>query len=275
MPGGYAGGAGSALEAEISLAETVLKTTEEGRERARQTLQQTKISVPPALDDKGGFVIMHVKVGDEVEAGDRSATLLATIVQADTVRTTFAIDEATFLSCQEMVKRKEPIAISLALGPKDKGLPGTIEFDNRIDPKKGVAVVRAVFDNAKGILTDALLSADKNRRAVLVRLTLDRSRPVVLVPHQVILTDPDGTRQILVAKDKKLEIRTVKAGGQLGGMQIVTDGLSTEDLVILATERRDFKNQTLTPEDFASDVRLLRLRPWVAGGAGCGGSAAA
>ena len=107
-----------ALQADIALAEALLKSTEDGRERARQSLQHAKVSAPLFLDDKGGLVIAHVKVGDAVQAGDRSATLLATIVQTDTVRVTFAVDEATFLSYREMVKRREPIPLLLARGPK-------------------------------------------------------------------------------------------------------------------------------------------------------------
>ena len=110
-------------------------------------------------------------------------------------------------------------------------------------------------------LTEALVVARQETPGrARSRQTLGESRKVVLVPRQVVLTHPDGSRQVLVAKEKKLEIRSVKLGGELGGMQIITEGLSTEDLVILGSGRRDFQDQTLTPEDFASDVRLLRFR---------------
>jgi RND family efflux transporter MFP subunit len=248
-----------ALKAEATLAETVLKTTQDSRDQVSLALNHAKVLAP--MD---GLAIGLVKAGDAVQAGARSATLLARIIQADTVRVTFAIDEDTYLTLQKMDKREELTPVALAVGQKknnDFPFPGKIEFvDNRLDPIKGVAVVRALFDNPKGSLTETLVSAPKEPLSVRVRITLGESRQVVLVPRQVVLTNPDGSRQVLVAKEKKLEVRPVKLGGELGGMQIVTQGLAPEDLVIVDLARRDFKDQTLTPADFATDVRLLRSR---------------
>src|SRR5204863_365909 len=142
-----------ALKAEASLAALVLKTTEDGRDQARQALRHTRVSAP--MD---GLVICRVKVGDSVQAGDRSATLLATIVQADAVHVAFAVDEATYFSYLGRAKRKETTSIALAPGQTDKdfSISGKIIFvDNQTDPSKGSTLLHAAFDDASGKLLEA------------------------------------------------------------------------------------------------------------------------
>jgi RND family efflux transporter MFP subunit len=254
-----------AMKAESALAETVLKTNQQSRDLARSELEQTKVVAPIT----GTILRLPVKVGDTVEASTRSATLLATLAQTDVVGVVFDVDAGAYRDYQERLRTGEGkaatgIAIGLT-GKTDKGFPfsGKVDFvDNRIDPKKNVVQVHALFDDAKGQLTALLQTTDKKQKTVRVRLTLGESQKVLLVPPQVILEE-GGTKRVLVVNAKNMvEERTVKLGGETAGMQVIESGLAPTDWVILGSERvkREPQQKELSPADVVPDVRLLRVR---------------
>ena len=97
--------------------------------------------------------------------------------------------------------------------------------DNQINTSTGTVKLRAQFDNA-----DSALFANQ---FVNIQVKVDTVQNTTLAPQAAILRGSAGTFVYLAKNDGTVAARPVKLGVSQGDVIEITDGLSTEDKVVI------------------------------------------
>lgn len=107
------------------------------------------------------------------------------------------------------------------------GTEGKLAFSEvSVDEGTGSVTLRAAFPNPKGELLPGMY--------VRARLVQGVKRDAILVPHAAVSHDPRGHAQVMVVnRESKVEMRSVKAEQSLGDKWVVTEGLAAGDRVIV------------------------------------------
>ncbi|HJU40223.1 MAG TPA: efflux RND transporter periplasmic adaptor subunit [Tahibacter sp.] len=161
-----------------------------------------------------------------------SASLLTSVVSDNPVYAYFDADEATFLKFRELTQNARggndavsPVYLGLI---SEQGYPheGKLDFmDNRVDGRSGTIRARAVFDNADGHFTPGLFAR--------IKLVGNDSYDAILIDNKAIGTDL-GKKYVFVLKaDGTLDYRLVELGPNVDGLRVVSQGLKSEDVVVV------------------------------------------
>lgn len=257
------------LLAQRDLAGVTLQVAQKQVARLQKELTATRVLAPVA----GVFGKSRVKTGDAVTAGAKFATLLGTIVQTDRVFVDFAIDERTLLYLRKLAKQDDsardetsgcPVELQLV---GEQGFPHTGRVDcsdNRLDSRSGKIRFLAEFPNDSGKLTATALETVESAREAAVRLSIGAPRKVLLVPVMAVGYD-SASKPFVLTVDAKNNVvaKSVELGAAFLGLQELLSGVTAEDWVIVGTERvRSSASDTaLSPDDFTTDIRTLRVKP--------------
>jgi multidrug efflux pump subunit AcrA (membrane-fusion protein) len=257
------------LGTEAELAEAELNRARADVRQARLERQALRVVAPA----DGTVLRIGVKVGEHVVAGSRSAPVLCTIAETGVVHVAFDMDVQTVEHLRELRREGKiqaeklsdvPVYVGLA---EEKGFPllGSLEsVEDQPDPKSKHVLVHAALPNPKDTLTPLLLSEDAKKKKVRLRLKLGPPRKTLLLPATAVWSDDEGKQHVLIVNDRnRVEDRTVRTGALLSGYQTIAEGLRPTDWVIVAAGRPKYdpEDRTLSPEDFAADVRLQGLKP--------------
>jgi len=202
-------------------------------DKAKLDLEWTQVSSP--IDGRVSRNL--VDLGNLVGSMDK--TLLTTVVDDSSVYAYFNITERDLLPLlREMKgdrdKRRENIRkVVVQLGLADEtGYPheGHFDFaDTKLDSSTGTIQVRAIFPNPDGLLMAGMF--------VRVRVPLER-KISWLIPEVALLTDQGGSYAYTVNKENVVEQRRVRRGQSVEGMQVIEQGLSGDDVVIVGGLQR-------------------------------------
>lgn len=217
-----------------------LKAAEAAVLTARLNLQYASIKAPVS----GRVSRAEITVGNLVGAGP-SAPALTTVVSVSPVYVNFEIDEQTF---QQYAARGAAgnsniasIPVSIGLG-NEQGFPhrGHIQaFDNRMDTASGTIRVRAVFDNASGLLTPGMYAR--------VRAGGGGEKTALLIDDKAVGTDQDKKYVMVVGDDNKATYRAVQLGPMVDGQRIVRSGLAKDEKIIVNGLQRVRPNDVVAP----------------------------
>ncbi|MEM1360206.1 MAG: efflux RND transporter periplasmic adaptor subunit [Pseudomonadota bacterium] len=210
-----------------AVAEAAILSAKAGIREAELNLSYTKISAP--FDGVIGKVA--VSVGALVNS---STGPLVTLVQTSPMFVTFSISENQLADIQQ-----EAIANGGSLSaPPDLDvhvtLPngseldetGKLDFgDNQIDPATGTLAIRAIFENAEGLLIDG----------GFVNVSIEAAEPVqeTLIPQAAVQQDQRGPFVLVVNDQQIVEQRYITTGDTEGTAIIVSDGLVPGESVIV------------------------------------------
>lgn len=189
-----------------------------------------------------------VDVGNVVGAGGEE-TPLAEINQVDPIYIYFTINELDLLRIRERQKqagggdyRTRPVPLLAGLANED-GFPheGRIDFAAiSVDPNTGTLLLRGIFANPDRVLLPGLF--------VRLRLPVGRDRDAILVPQVALALDQIG-RYVLVVDDKNVvERRGITVGQMFGEMQVVSEGLTGDERVVVNGLLRAIPGREVTPE---------------------------
>ncbi len=211
------------VAAELEAAATV--------ESSRATLAQAQLShgwtqVTSPIDGIVG--IAQAQVGTLVN----TSTIMTTISQVDPIKAQFNISEVEYLrSAQgnhwaEPARGDDPL-LELILG--DGSIyphRGTVVVTNRqVDPRTGTIAIQGAFPNPGNLLRPGQYGK--------VRAAIDVRKGALVVPQRAI-NELQGAYQVaVVAPDSKVDVRTVRAGEQVGNHLVVEEGLQPGDKVIV------------------------------------------
>jgi membrane fusion protein, multidrug efflux system len=226
---------GATLEANAALlaAQAAVQT-------ARLNLQYTAITAPVA----GRVSRAEITVGNLVGPGG-SGPPLTSVVSVTPVYVNFDVDEPTFIRYAAAgaagntgIKDLE-VAIGLAT---ETGYPhsGHIKaFDNRLDTVSGTIRVRAVIDNASGMLTPGLFAR--------VRTSSGKADVALLIDDKAVGTDQNKSYVMLLGAGNKVSYRRIQLGPVVDGARVVRSGLASNDRIVVDGLQRIHPNDTVTP----------------------------
>ena len=222
--------------AKASQAEADLAGAEADLTSAELNLGYTRIVAP-----------ISGRIGDSrVDAGNLigpDSGVLATIVDVDPIKVTFAITEREMLNYkqaqQDSESRRYTPTLRLANGTMlDEA--GTITFlDNRADPMTGTIRLFAEFPNEAGLVVPG--------QFVNVVLVSTESRNMVVVPQSAVQTNQAGAFVLVVDQDNSVVSRSVVLGERTGADVVVTEGLSVGESVVVEGIQKVRPGAKVTP----------------------------
>ena len=127
---------------------------------------------------------------------------------------------------------------------------GSVEFLGRaIDVNTGSILVQASFNNQKGLLRPGMYAK--------VRVEFEVAKDAILVPQKCV-TELQGQYSVYVIEEGNVvKSRQVKIGGALGDLQLITEGLEENEMIVINGLQKvatgmvispvvtEFKSQTL------------------------------
>ena len=180
----------------------------------------------------------YVDIGTLVGPGAKS--LLATIVESDTLQVDFSLTALDYLRSQrrnvklgekDSTRSWQPtVTITLADNPADEPLPvypiqGIVDFaEPQVDPKTGTFSVRAELPNPE----KALLPGQFTK----VKLLLDVHENAIVVPTKALVIEKGGAYVYVVRRDSTAEKRFIETGPEAGNRIVVERGLGLGETII-------------------------------------------
>ena len=237
---------GEERKAELAVAKANVVAAEAELAQAEIDLEYTTVVSP--IDGRAGKTL--VKLGNLVEPG----TPLTTIVDYESIYANFNISERQLLELSsnkgDGESRRDIQSISIYLRrATDEGYPfeGKLDYaDLAVDQSTGTFLVRGIIPNPNREIVPGLF--------VRVRLPIGVLRDALIVPRTAVGFDQEGRYLLAVDDRQKAERRDVRLGPELGDVQVVLDGLSPSDRVIIRGVQRAREGQSVTPEEVASPV---------------------
>lgn len=226
---------------DYSVAAANLQSAKAALDSVKLNLEYTQIRSP--IDGKVGRA--EITEGNLIDAG-ASAPILTTVVSNIPIYADFEIDDKTFLSyTQAQVTdindaKKIPVEMGF-ISETDTPHKGYIEsFDNRLNTSSGTIRVRAVFDNADGMLVPGLFTH--------IKLGSASGNKVLLITDRAIGTDQNKKFVYVVADDNKVAYREIVSGAVADGLRVVESGLKAGEKIIVSGLQRARPGQQVTPE---------------------------
>ena len=168
--------------------------------------------------------------------------VLATVVSENPIRVLFSITQRELLDARrDSSTSGEGLVVRLRLADgslyKDKG---KLDFiDVTADAKTDGQMVRAVFDNKGGLLTDG--------QTVRVIVEDEKVPTVIAVPLAAIARDQTGPYLYVVNDKNVAEQRRITTGVTREGLIAITEGLKAGEKVIIQGQQRVRPGMTVNP----------------------------
>src|SRR5215471_2602049 len=202
-------------------------------ESARAALRQAQLNRGWAqvTSPISGIVgIAQVQVGNLVN----TSTTMTTVSQVDPIKAQFNISEIEYLRSAQgnhWVEPGQKAVLDLIL--EDGSVypqPGRVIVVNRqVSQQTGTIAIQGSFPNPGNILRPGQYSK--------VRAVIDTRKGALLVPQRAI-SELQGTYQVAVVADGKVDVRAVQTADQVGTMWIIEKGVSVGDKVIVSDYSR-------------------------------------
>ncbi len=173
--------------------------------------------------------------------------VLTTVVRTDEMYALFPVTQSQLLDARRRMKGK-PLTVTARLSDGSL-LPteGKIDFlDVVVDPKTDGQLVRAVFANQEGVLTDGMT----------LRVAVAETAPAELtvVPTAALATDQAGRFVFVVNSDDVVEQRRLSVGIERNGLVEVRDGLQPGERVIVQGQQRVRPGTKVNPQPLPQAV---------------------
>lgn len=246
---------GAVSRQEYDTAVQRLRSNEAAVQAARAAVEKSRIELgfSEIRSPIAGVVgVAKRQLGDFV--GPTDPEPLTSVSQLDPIRVTFQASEQEYLrfaprferAVQEGGFQSGGVEIVLADGSvyahRGTGYPAGRE----IDPRTGTITVKADFPNP-----DQMLRPGQYAR---VRVTTDLAPGALVVPQRAI-QDLQGLAQLtLVGADDKVEVRTVTKGASWGTLQVVTQGVSAGERVVVEGYQKVRPGMTVAPKPAPAEL---------------------
>ncbi len=172
-------------------------------------------------------------IGTLVGPGGKS--LLATIVNSDTVQVNFSMTGLDYLRSKErnvnlgqkIEERNWNPYITITLADNTEyPFIGIVDFaDPQVDPNTGTFSVRAQMPNPNHILLPGQLTR--------VRLLLDVREDAIVVPTKALVIEKGGAYVFVVRQDNIVEKRFIELGPEIPNKVVVERGLGRDEMIIV------------------------------------------
>ncbi|MDB6155959.1 MAG: hypothetical protein JWL90_4412 [Chthoniobacteraceae bacterium] len=215
--------------AALKQAQAVGRSAKAAKDSAALNIDFTQIKSPIA----GRVSNERVTVGNLVQAGSATDSVLTTVVSTDPIYVYADADENSILRFMQahaagtrksMSEEQVPAFIQLA-NETDFPHEGALDFaDNRIDPTTGTLRIRGVFKTWDALLTPGFF--------VRMRVPAGPKVKAVLLEDKMI-SSQQGVKFVYVVKsDNTIERRNLQTGSLFEGMRIVREGVKAGESVV-------------------------------------------
>ena len=227
-------------------AQANLKAAEAARDLAKLNLDYTEVTAPfdgridRRLVDPGNLV------------GGSGNTVLAELNQINPIYVYFNISDADLARLMEEAHwipgqtRKVEWSVFLGL-LNEQGYPhkGELDFASiSLTPTTGTLLMRGVFPNPDGKIMPGLYAR--------VRVPVKKG-PALLVPQEAIGYDQRGSYVLIVNEQNVVQRFSVRTGTTVDHLQVVEEGLTGEEWVVIKGIQKAVPGRKVTPEK--QDVR--------------------
>lgn len=201
--------------------------------RAELTQAELTLSYTSVTSPISGYISeRNADIGTLV--GPSGKSLLATVVNSDTVRVDFSMTALDYLKSKsrnvtlgqrDASRDWDPyVTVTLADG-SEYPYKGLVDFaDPKVDPKTGTFSVRAEMPNPD----NTLLSGEFTR----VRLLMDVRENAVTVPSKALEVEKGGAYIYVVRPDSVVERRFVESGPEVDNNIVIERGISPGERII-------------------------------------------
>lgn len=224
------------LAAQGGIAAQTLDTSMAQAEQAQAQVEAYQAKLAQASNDLSDTVIVspvdgrigvgELSVGRYVQAG---STVLATVSTVDPVQVRFSMSENEYLKFARMANSPDAWGQNLKLVLSDGSaypLAGHLEqIDRGMANQTGTLTMKAAFDNPQQLLVPGMFAriaaVGENRQGAL------------LIPQRAVQEMLGKTFVTVAGADNKAETRAVKMGPKVGSLQIVEEGLTVQDVIVV------------------------------------------
>jgi membrane fusion protein, multidrug efflux system len=230
-------------------AEGNLRAAQAALQAAQLNLDYTQVRAPVA----GRVGKLEITVGNLVAAGP-GAPVLTTLVSVDPIYASFNADEEVVMRALKTLgaganahSQVERIPVQMVTATSNgTTFRGRLQLvDNQVDAKSGTVRVRAMFDNADGVLMPGQFAR--------LRMGQAKTEPALLVNERAIGTDQNKKYVFVVGDDNKAAYREVQLGVFVDGLRRVTDGLTPGERIVVNGMQRVHPGALVAPQVASMD----------------------
>ena len=227
-----------------SEADANLRSAQAQLQTARLSLGYTQVRAPVS----GRVGKLEITTGNLVAAGP-GAPVLTTLVSVSPIYASFDADEQVVTRALRELPpgasaRAQIEKIPVQMGTvADTATPiaGHLQLvDNQVDARSGTVRVRAVFDNADGLLMPGQFAH--------LRMGAVKPEPALMINERAVGTDQNKKFVMVVGSDDKAQYREVTLGANVDGLRIVTSGLKPNERVVVNGLQRVRPGSLIAPQ---------------------------
>ncbi|MBR8536367.1 efflux RND transporter periplasmic adaptor subunit [Carboxylicivirga sediminis] len=180
----------------------------------------------------------YVDIGALVGPGNNS--LLATVVQSDTVLVDFKMTALDYLRSRERnvnigqtdsTRSWQPTVRVTLADNSEYPLEGVVDFaDPQVDPKTGTFGVRAELANPNQVLLPGQFTK--------VNFLLDVLEGAVVVPRKSLIIEKGGSFVYVMRRDSVAEKRFVETGPEIDNNVVIERGLGYNEKIIIEGQQK-------------------------------------
>lgn len=228
--------------------EAALQAARAAVEKSRIELSFTEIRSPIS----GVVGVAKRQLGDFVGPNDPDP--LTSVSQLDPIRVSFPLSEQEYLrfapEIQQAVSagrfRENSLQLILADGSLYPHLGTGYPAGREIDPRTGTITVKGDFPNPAQLLRPGQYAR--------VRAETGIAKGALVVPQRAV-QDLQGLAQLtLVGADDEVEVRTVTKGASWGTLQVITQGVSAGERVVVEGFQKVRPGMTVAPKPARAEL---------------------
>ena len=213
------------LTTEESQAKASVKAAQAALKKSELDLSYTEITAPFT----GHIGKVNYNVGNIIGPG---SDVLASLILTDPIYVSFQVDEGVYLNylqASKTINAAEQAKIDLSLrlpNNSDYDEQGKLDFaDTTIEQGMGTVELRALFANPDGIILPGLF--------VTLIAESQSKHAMALVPQAAVQANQQGKFVLVVDENNTVKQRHVSLGRRINAMWVVTEGLSSDESVII------------------------------------------
>jgi multidrug efflux system membrane fusion protein len=227
-----------------SEADANLRSAQAQLQTARLSLGYTQVRAPVS----GRVGKLEITTGNLVAAGP-GAPVLTTLVSVSPIYASFDADEQVVTRALRELPAGASARAQIEKIPVQMGtvadtatpIAGHLQLvDNQVDAKSGTVRVRAVFDNADGVLMPGQFAH--------LRMGQVKADSALLINERAVGTDQNKKFVMVVGPDDKAAYREVTLGANVDGLRIVTAGLKANERVVVNGLQRVRPGALIAPQ---------------------------
>nr|QGT50596.1 hemolysin secretion protein D [uncultured Elusimicrobia bacterium] len=205
-------------ESNLANAKANVKAAQASLDLAKLDLEYTEVRSPisgyigKALLTKGNYA-------------NASSSKLARVIQMDPIRVVFSITDKERLSGMDQITTSTPdLQIELPNGERMNIPSASVFSDNEINAQTATMAVYAQAGNEDGKLIPG--------NYVNVTVSLDKFRPVILIPQTAVAQDSSGQFVMTVTPENTVLQKYITVGDMVEDKYVVVSGLEDGDRIV-------------------------------------------